>query len=346
MESLLLLSSDGRRRYAEDVQTVLAAPHGAVVQFRYPLRWVAPPLRRAVLSRKANSLPAVLGFHSTVTDSEPFVLPIRHATVAMADYIADWFVFQLRVGGYVDLRQYQLSLPGIVARSRELISRLPVTPEGALYSATSDPAQLPEEVGADAADRWITAARRLALHPSFENSYFLRVAAVETQRGKDVRFDATGRLQTVDGLSLRIVTNIYGKEYAPDAEFKLTCATDGTNVRVASEDVYHVAVKYDLVEFWLHLAAQSYNIYSRVTISLASDKAETLAIPAHVRLPLVVTRSKSRVFRRWAVACAGAVLVALPSILGPESPLQVRIGVALAGAGLLALSGAVLSSPK
>ncbi|MEU4293554.1 hypothetical protein AB0E63_35480 [Kribbella sp. NPDC026596] len=338
MQSLLLLSSDNRRRYAEDIQTVLAAPEGAVLQFRYPQRWVAPPLRKAVLNHRADGVPAVLGFHSTVRAGEPFILPIRYSIVASAEYVAEFFVFKLRVGGYVDLRRYDRSLPDVVLKSRELLSQLPVTPEGAFYPATSDSAQLPRQDGRDAANRWITAARRLALHPSFENSYFLRVATLETQRGKEVRFDETGRLRTVDGLSLRVVASIYGKEYAPDAEFKLTCTTDGTNVRVASEDVYHVAVKYDLVEFWLHLAAQSYDVYSRVTISLASEKTEMTTIPAHVRLPLVVTRSKSRVFRRWAAATAGAALVALPPILGPGSPLQVSVVAASIGAGLLALA--------
>jgi uncharacterized protein YigA (DUF484 family) len=44
MKSLLLLSSDDRRRYAEDIQTVLAAPAGAIVQFRYGEKWVKPTL--------------------------------------------------------------------------------------------------------------------------------------------------------------------------------------------------------------------------------------------------------------------------------------------------------------
>ena len=346
MQSLLLLSSDSRRRYAEDIQTVLAAPEGAVVQFRYPQRWVAPPLRRAVLTHQADAAPAVLGFHSTVPSGDPFVLPIRHAAVANAERIAGTFVFKLCIGGYVDLRKYERTTADIVARSRTLISALPRTAEGPFYPATSDAAHLSAEIGDDSPELWIRAARLLAMHPTFQDSYFLRVAPVETQKGKALRFDERGRLQTVDGMSLRILTNLYGKEYAPDAEFKLTCQPNGTTVRVASADVYHVNLKHDSVEFWLHSTAATYDTLSEVTIRLASDRAGAATIPAHVPLPLVVRRSRSRVFRRWAAASAGAVLVALPSILGPESPLQVRIVAALVGAGLLALSGAVLSSSK
>ncbi|WP_433168753.1 hypothetical protein [Kribbella sp. CA-247076] len=345
MKSLMLLSSDDRQRYAEDIQTVLAAPEGTIVQFRYRERWVEPALQRAVPSRKAERLPAVLGF--VASGSDPFILPVRYATVARAECIADMFIFKLRLGGYVNLQhEYPLSLQDIVAKSRTTVSQLMMNENSRFYPATSSFPQMPEEVTDDGPERWLATARRLALHPTFENSYFLRVAPFETKQNKKLRFDDEGRIRTVDGQSLRIDTNIFGEKYAPKAEFKLTCTTGGTNIRVASDDVYRVALRYDSVEFWLHPAAQNFDTLSGVKISLASERNGATTIPAHVRLPLVVNRSKSRTLRRWSAASAGAVLVALPAILGEDSPLSLRIAAALVGAGLLALSGAVLSSPR
>lgn len=345
MKSLLLLSSDDRRRYAEDVQTALALPVGAPLQFRYREQLVTPTLQRAVPSHQAEGLPAILGFigHDRTV---PFVLPVRYATVAKAEYVADMFIFKLRLGGYVNMQPFPLSKSELEAKSRELISQLDANGSGRFYPASSDFPQMPEEVTDDIPDRWLATARRLALHPTFANSYFLRVAPVETQHGKELEFGPDGRIEAVDGQSLRIVTNLFSEQYAPDADFKLTCAADDANLRVASDDVYQVSLRYDSVEFWLHSAPQTYDTYSRVKISLASEKAGALTMPANVPLDLVIRRSKSRTFRRWIAASAGAVLVALPAILGPGSPIQMRIAAALVGAGLLAFSGAVLSSPK
>ncbi|MEV0287836.1 hypothetical protein AB0H36_27300 [Kribbella sp. NPDC050820] len=342
---LLLLSSDDRQRYAEDIQTALAAPPGAILQFRYRERWVEPAIQRAVPSHQADGLRAVLGF--VASGSDPFILPIRYATVVRAECVADMFIFKLRVGGYLNLQhEYPLSFADIVAKSRVTSSQLTRNENARFYPATSSFPQMPEEITDDAPERWLATAPRLALHPTFANSYFLRVAPVETQQDRSLQFDDEGRVRAVDGQSLRIVTNIFAETYAPKAEYKLTCTTGGTNVRVASDEVYYVRLRYDSVEFWLHLAAQNYDTLSGVKVSLASEKDGAKTIPAHVGIPLLVSRSRSRMLRRWSAASAGAVLVALPAILGEGSPLGVRIAAALVGAGLLALSGAVLSSPK
>jgi hypothetical protein len=344
MESLLLLSSDDRQRYAEDVQTVLAAPEGANVQYRYRQKWVAPALQRAATGEQLKGRSVVLGFIGSSGD--PFVLPIRYATVTKVERLADIFIFRLRIGGYVNLRNYPLSLPEIVELSRSTLNQLTMNEDNSRYTATSISPRMPDEVTDDMPARWMETAQRLSLHPTFETSYFLRVAPVETQQGKRLRFDASGQVVTTDSQSLRIATIIHTRHFIPDTDFTLTCTPGSPSVRVTSDDVYRVTSSHDSVEFWLHLAAQNYDTLSRITISLASETDIANAVPVHVRLPLAVHRSRARVIQRWAAASVGAVLVALPAILGPGSALELRIGSALLGASLLALSGAVLSTPK
>ncbi|MEV0287837.1 MULTISPECIES: hypothetical protein [unclassified Kribbella] len=346
MDRLLLLSSDNKRRYAEDIQTVLAAPEGVLVQFRYRDRWVTPAVRRAVSSRQVEGIRAVLGFAANTSTSDPFVVPIRYATVAKAEKVAHMFIFQLRIGGYTNLQGYPDSLPGIVTQSRIAIDQLTAFENGVFHSATSNFPRMPEETSDNAPDRWLAAAERLALHPTYENAFFLRVASIETYQGKVVRCDKDGRLEAIDGQSLRIVTNIYTKRYVPDSGFKLTCTPGGPNLRIASDEVYDVALKYDAVDFWLFPAVQNYDTFSRVKISLASETTRVPTVPAHVPLSFRINRSRSRTVRRWFAASSGAVLVALPAILGDGSPLSLRIAAALAGAGLLAMSGAAQNSPK
>jgi hypothetical protein len=342
MNGLLLLSSDDRRRYAEDIQTALALPDGGIIQFRYRMRWVAPALQEAVRHQEVVGAVAVLGFVSADRQHEPFVLPVRYATVAKVELVADMVIFQLRVRGYPNLDLYPPSLAEIVEMSRGVIGQL--KRGGKFYSATSSFPAMPDEIQADAAHRWLSAVRLLALHPTFKDSYFLRVAPVETTRRK-LRFDAEGKIAIVDDESLRITTYFFATHYSRDGDFKLTCSTDDANLRVASDNVYHVALRYDSVEFWIQPAGQNYDTSSLVRISLASEKAGALTIAANVRLSLVVRRSRSRTLRRWAAASAGAVLVSMPMILGQGVSLEVRLAAALVGAGLLA-GGAVLSSPK
>ena len=299
MNGLLLLSSDDRRRYAEDIQTALALPEGGIIQFRYRMRWVAPALQDAVRHQQVVGAVAVLGFVGADRPHEPFVLPVRYATVVKADVVADMVIFQLRVRGYPNLELYPPSFAGIVEMSRGMMGQL--KRRGKFYPATSSFPAMPDEVLEDAPRRWLSAARLLALHPTFKGSYFLRVAPVETTRRKLV-LDAQGRITTVHDESLRITTYVFAESYQPDAEFKLTCSTDGANLRVASDNPYRVALRYDSVEFWLHSAGQTYDTSSLVTISLASEKNGARTVAANVRLPVVVRRSKSRGLRRWAAA--------------------------------------------
>lgn len=258
--------------------------------------------------------------------------------------MADMVIFQLRVRGYPNLDLYPRTFDELVEMSRGVIGQMKRNARGRFYSATSTFPAMPDEVLEDAPKRWLSVARLLTLHPTFQDSYFLRVAPVETTR-RELVFDSEGRITTVDDGSLRITTYIFAEKHHPDAEFKLTCRTDGTNLRVASDKEYRVALRYDSVEFWLHPAGQNYDTSSLVTISLASEKNGARTVAANVRLPLLVTRSRTRLLRRWMVASTGAVLVSMPMILGSGTSLEVRIAAALVGAGLLA-SGAVLSSPK
>jgi hypothetical protein len=305
---LLLLSSDDRPRYAEDIQTVLALPNGAIIEFRYRMRWVAPALQEAVRHQEVVGAVAVLGFVGADRHHEPFVLPVRYATVAEVELVADMVIFQLRVRGYPNLDLYPRSFEEIVEMSRGVIGQLKRREK--FYPATSSFPAMPDEILADAAHRWLSAVRLLALHPTFKDSYFLRVASVETTRRK-LRFDAEGKIAIAGDESLRITTYFFATHYSPDGDFKLTCSTDGANLRVASDNVYHVALRYDSVEFWIQPAGQNYDTSSLVSISLASEKAGALTIAANVRLSLVVRRSRSRTLRRWAVVSAGAVLVGL-----------------------------------
>jgi hypothetical protein len=346
---LLLLSSDSRRRYAEDILTALALPPGSHIQFRYDSRYVAASLQRS--TSKSDSDGGIIGSTATLAfigDPEsphPFVVPVRFATVVAAEDLGDMIVFKLRVGSYVNLDRYPFKSDEILDTSRKFVDHL-IAANGAYYPAVSSFGALDIRESRDDASDWLKTAQRLAQYKTFAKSYFLRTEIPVTQAGNALAFSGDGRLPVVDRESVRLPVSFYSQTYDLDAKPVLTCSTDGTFLRVSSDDTYEVALRYDTVEFWLHPEALNFDTLSRVTIALKSESDVSDFVPAYNRIPVIVRRSTSRMLIRIATTAAGALLIALPAILGAGAPLQLRIASAILGAALLAISTIALGSPK
>lgn len=186
--SVLLLSSNARRRYAEDILTALALPEGAVIQFRYETDYVAPALQQIVANGKVLGQTAMLGFVADAESATPFLLPIRIATITHAENVADMFVLRLRVGGYPDPSDNPMNLTEICTESAKLYAKLVQSNGGHYYPATVKFPNLHISSAGDPAQKWIGIARRLTLHPTFAASYFLRIdPPVSTSRCRDRR---------------------------------------------------------------------------------------------------------------------------------------------------------------
>ncbi|RAS65730.1 hypothetical protein C8D87_104281 [Lentzea atacamensis] len=341
--SILLLSSNVRRRYSEDILTALALPSGAMIQFRYETDYVSPTLQRTVASGSIVSSAVTIAFVAETETDNPFLLPVRHAKVISAVCVADIFIFRLQVGSYVNLGDFPRNEGEIRNRSRVILDQVTAANKRYYPAVTSFP-DLHMRESVDPAGDWLSSARRLVLHSTFSNSYFLRIDPPTTQTGSPLTFNSDGRLEVVDRESVRIHVSFYSGLYAPERKHVLSCTTDGTFLRVSSDDSYEVALRYDSVEFWLHPGSLDFNTLSRVTISLTGEQEISDFVPTHARFPVVVKRSASRLTLRVATTALGALLVALPAILGASSPLAVRIAIGLVGAALLATSTVVLGS--
>jgi hypothetical protein len=342
---LLLLSSDLRRRYAEDILTALALPADSLIQFRYGSDYVVPALQRLVANGSIVGAMATLAFVADADTDEPFVVPARFASVVSATCIADIFTFKLRVGPYINLDQYPRKRDGIVKSSRTFLDNLIAT-NGSFYPAVSNFPDLGINEALDSATQWLGAARRLSLHKTFSRAYFVRIEVPVTQGGKSLNFNDDGRLAVVDQESVRIPVSFYSEKYEPAAEPVLFCSTDGTFIRISSDDTYEVALRYDSVEFWLHPGVLTFDTLSRVTIALTSQSGYTGFVSTHARFPVIVRRSRSRLATRLLTSAGGALLIALPAILGTGAPLGLRIACAVIGAALLAAATVLLNSAK
>ena len=348
--SVLLLSSDSRRRYAEDVLTALALPRGAIIQFRYETDYVAGVLQQAIADGSAVGRRCLVAF---LTDREspeakPFVVPVRFATVVTTACVADMAVFRLRVDDYANLEEFPLAEAEIRAKGGWFVDRLAEANGGRWYPATTrfPDLHLHERPGGDPV-AWLGVARRLARHPTFRSSYFVRTEEPLLSRDRTGALDPEGRLHLSDGDTVKMRVSFYSEGYTPAAK-RLVCATDGTFLKIASDDSYDVASRYDTVEFWLRPETRGFDALARVGIRLAVD---TRAGPApagdslttSAGFPVGVRRSRSRLLTRVSASAAGAFLVALPAILGPGADLPWRVLYAVCGAALLAVANIVIS---
>jgi hypothetical protein len=349
----LLLSSDVRRRYAEDILTALALPRGALVRFRYDAEYVASGLQQRIADHSIINEQCLIGFVSGIesadisdaNSSRCFFLPVRLAEIVSAEPVADFFVLQLRVHRYPNLGDWPLTKSTeLFNEGRKFISRL-IESNGEYRPATT---RFPDPRVNDDGDQdqlWLGVVRRLASHPTFANSYFLRVEPPRFKRAPEPVFDQAGRLSLTDRQSARLQTTIYSKGYSDTNRIVLSCSTDGRFLRVSSNDKYDVALRYDSVEFWLQPSAANFDALAHVTLALGvtdPDATDDISLTTHVQLPVFVRRSRSTLLLRVMSSSVGAFLVALPAILGPEFPVKWRVLSAVLGAVLIAFAAIVI----
>ncbi|MEU5255148.1 hypothetical protein [Streptomyces longwoodensis] len=344
---VLLLSSNLRRRYAEDILTALALPRGATLQFRYEAQYVAPSLQQKVANSSVLGIRALIGFVADAeSTTDAFLLPVRVAEVVVAECAADVFLFKLRVTDHVDLDEYSLSRADIVTESRRLIDKIIEGNGGAYYPAVLKFPTFSIRTSGDQAQLWLSVARRLALHQTFESSYFMRVdQPVHLAKATTFTFEPDGRLSLSDLQPARLPVSFYCQRYSELPKISLTCTTDGRFLRVSSDTSHDVALRYDSTEFWLQPDASSFDALTHVTIRLGSDEASATPVAA-IRLPVIIKHSRVRLLSRVAISALGAFLVAMPAILGAQSSLALRIVLAVVGAAALSTATIVMGRPR
>ncbi|MFD9564065.1 hypothetical protein [Streptomyces sp. NPDC059994] len=143
----------------------------------------------------------------------------------------------------------------------------------------------------------------------------------------------------------RLPVSFYSQHYTEIPKISLTCSTDGRFLRVSSDDSHDVALRYDSTEFWLQPDAASFDALTHVTIRLGPEEAVTTPVAA-VRLPVIIKHSRMRLISRVAISALGAFLVATPAILGADSPLTLRILLAVIGAATLSAATIVMGRPR
>jgi hypothetical protein len=361
--AILLLSSNRRRRYSEDILTALASPPGSVVRFRYRENYVSPSLQQIIANNSILGRPAIIGFIGTVDEvvtpegaviPNPVMVPVRMVSVLSAENVGNIYVFRLQVEGYPDLSEMATDLDELRQESKKFYDKL-VELNGGYYPAVVKCPNMHLSAGSDPAQQWIGIVRRLAQHPTFSESCFVLVEHPVSASDRRMRFDAEGQLRLGDGQSIKLPVTFYSERYFDTGQVSLSCVTDDRYLRLSSAGKYDVASRYDSVEFWLQPRTEAFDTKAGVAIKLTHEAPNGILAPpvpasrvpltTNAEFPVVIARSRSRLAARVAISAFGAFLVALPGILGDETSIPFRVVAAVAGAILLACAAIVIPRP-
>ncbi|MDF5751762.1 hypothetical protein [Spongiactinospora sp. TRM90649] len=298
---------------------------------------MAPALRRWVADRSVVGRSCVVAFVADRQSGSPFLLPVRHALVADAECAAGVCVFRLRMGDYTDLDDYPVTEDELRAEGHRYLDQLIALNDGQFYLATGCfPSRSMANDGMHSGPaRWAGAAGRLAQHPTFRDSYFIRIDEPVLDRGGPVPFDEQGRLLLSDRRAVRLKVWFRTHGSVEGDERRLSCVTDGAHLRISFEDFCDIGSPYDAVEFWLQPSPVGFDALTRVTVAHGRE-GEHPEISAG--FPVVVRRSRSRLLTRVTLSALGAFMIGLPAIVGADSPLLVRVLFAIVGTALLSVS--------
>jgi hypothetical protein len=341
---ILFISSNARPLYTEDILSVLAAPLRSIIQFRYLANYVSPELRQ-IPRKELIGRQGLVAFKAS-DGAAAFVLPIRLVTIADVTIAADIFFFKLRIGNYPNLAQYPSSAQEISKKSAEFLRRVEDMNHSSYYPALTRFPTFPDfSAETTDADSWFTIVRRLSQSPVYEFSHFVRIEPPHwaTDDDRILSFDDKGTLRLTEEKPIKLLTHFFSED-TTSVDRKVSCSVDSNFLRVSSNSVYPVRSRYDSVEFWLQPSIVNYPTLTRAEITLDGTQAGDLA--SRVAFSVIVSRSQPRVAARALLGAFGAFLLAVPAILGPDSDIWLRIGIAVAGAFIVSYVAVYLSAGR
>jgi hypothetical protein len=293
---LYLFSSNIRPLYEQDILDVLAAPTGALYQFRYEKRWIGPDSGAGWLTLPAGT-PVLVNFsmQQQARYHDPVFFPIRRGTVKQTFAEGDALFVEFLLGELVCLPEPQrddqgrLLLADEVAKYRSYLSDKSV-PQPYGFSAGlgpdifSDP-DSPLDDSADQITRFDRLTRYLQPTDSFRDARFFQFLRL-APRGKDgaVTPDADGVFHLVGGVTYSLEL-FHHQPIDVTREDSFEISVDDAIIRVIGRPGFEIGSRYDRIAIPLH-AVQSDRYEARETI-LVIDPAETVKGP-QLRLQLRV----------------------------------------------------------
>lgn len=337
---LILNSSDSRPRYVRDIATAVASPTGSTFQFRYQSRYLAPDVQR-LLASGAVGAPLTVCFvgnrHANATE-RPFLVPVRAGRVVSVDPYGDAYVITISAEGYPDLQAWPRRTADLMAFGCEKLTTLISNNHDEYYAGFDETGSLMPPSKPESIDGWTSVVERLLCLPTFESTFFLRVALVDG-KGEPLRItpDGEGWLRFDQNTTYRLRTWFYGNDSTFDTR-TISLKADGETLSSISDQVFVIRSRYDRVDFWF--TPKAHESSRRTVLRIVSTPATPSVsdVATELELRCLVPRPVTRRLLLSVLAGASATAVATPALLGQGTDLPAKIAIAAAGALGVALA--------
>lgn len=331
--TIVLSSSAARPQYAQDVLTVLAAPPGLHVQFRYDKRYVAEDLRDLIAQGEAEGKPAVVASVGDVATDDAYVLPIRLVTIIKVIDFVDAYVIKFVVGKYVNVSDWPLEQQAIVARGRTIMQDAYATYRSHV-AAMGKHGRLPITPADSDVTSWSAVAQRLATLEGFSESYLARVSVTNADN-EPLTLNEDGAIDIRYRRSL-VIDCWYYRASTPAQEHTVRVTADDKVLEFSSDAQRPILTRYDEVDFWLYAKPLSPSYRRVVTVEITGAGALEHDIPTRVALPVHARRPVLPRIGQWVLSAGGAGLVATPALIGAGAQTEHKLLFAGLGAAIVA----------
>lgn len=176
---ITLFSSDSNGQYKKDIYNVIAAPRNATYRFRYKSKYIEESLLSKIKENSLVGAKALIAFrtNSDQPEIQPFMVPIRWATIKETFFISEICIVTFTVEEYPQFNQAFLSAAKDFQSNKAFAQKFFRKNDwNEKYVFPLIPDMVDRGVGEDqdSEKRWISVIEALKQHSSFSNSIFYR----------------------------------------------------------------------------------------------------------------------------------------------------------------------------
>jgi hypothetical protein len=328
-QPVILMSSDIRFKYIEDIFSALALPTGSGIQFRYETKYVPGDILRDLLKYTNRRRAALLVFKGTVNE-RPALIPVRWAKVLTVKQVADFVVIGLVLEGYPVFNSQckDGKIETILNCSEAYLTQMPAGLKD-FPVCTSQLGYIGHDQGYDT-EHWLAIVKLLSFHSKFDGLHFLRVGAFRSTTGEiDIR--SGGVINLYEGTYVDVPIEFYADRF--DNEEELTIASDEDIIRLASGGTHHFRSRYDSVSSLLHIKKVEGITRTDLRLSLKNLNPER---EFRFAIPVSVNRRPLLYWKGMIIPFFGAILIAIQDFLRVDVDIIIRIAIVIVGALLIA----------
>lgn len=343
---ITLFSSDSTVQYIKDIFSVLSLPRGSVFQFRYLNNYVDPRAKALFSSNKKNlNIKALVAFRSSSSTQEDsrFYIPIRWVKIYSVVQISNGYTVNFEIEGYPaytpDFSNKSTTFQEINKNAKTFFQTYNSN-DFAVWGEALSIVKLDDDINRDG-ENWFEIVRRLTLLPDYKEYCFFKCSSpyIEKTNNYNGEYEKcecikNGNLtQFIEGKCVNIDVEYYSESYDKNKKRSIDILIDETVLSKAKGLHAVMQSRYGTLKIGLQPKKVSNNTITEVVINTSSSDINELG--TEIVFPVVISKNRLHKIVKATITAVGALLVALPGIIGDN--IHIGWNIIFAGTGVLVL---------